>query len=136
MPAADRARAREFGNEVQRRFGHSVAETHGSGDTVTLALPSTSRIDHLVIQEDCSQGERVRSYRLEARSGGRWKAVGTGSAIGHKRIQPIDPTVADAIRLTATERAAEPQIRRLAAFNTNSLPPPMWNAAAGIPGER
>jgi alpha-L-fucosidase len=136
MPAADRARAREFGNEIQRRFGHSVAATRGSGDTVMLALPSTSRIDHVVIQEDCSQGERVRSYRLEARSGGRWKTVGTGSAIGHKRIQPIDPTVADAIRLTANERAAEPQVRRLAAFNTNSPPPPMWNTAAAVPVKR
>jgi alpha-L-fucosidase len=106
-----------------------MAETHGSGGIITLALPSASRIDHVVMQEDCSQGERVRSYRLEARSSGSWKAVGTGSAIGHKRIQPIDPTVADAIRLTATERAAEPQIRRLAVFNTNSLPPLMWNAA-------
>ena len=133
MPAADRARAREFGNEIRRRFGRSVAETRGSGDTVMLALPSMSQIDHVVIQEDCSLGERVRGYRLETRSGGRWKTVGTGSAIGHKRIQPIDPTVADAVRLTATERAAEPQIRRLAAFNTNSLPPPMWDAAAGVP---
>jgi alpha-L-fucosidase len=39
VPVADRARAREFGNEIRRRFGRSVAETRGSGDTLMLALP-------------------------------------------------------------------------------------------------
>ena len=132
LPAAYRGRAREFGDEIQRRFGRSVAETSGSGDTITLSLPSRVRIDHVIMQEDCALGERVRSYRLEAHSEGRWTIVGTGSAIGHKRIQPVDPTVADAIRLIATERTARPEIRRLAAFNTGSLPPSTWNAVAPV----
>lgn len=123
IPAADRARAREFGDEIRRRFGRSVAETSGTGDIVTLSLPSNSRIDHVIVQEDCALGERVRSYRLEAYSDGKWAILGTGSAIGHKRIQPIDLTVMDAIRLVTSESVARPEIRRFAAFNTNSLPP-------------
>jgi alpha-L-fucosidase len=133
LPAAYRVRAREFGDEIRRRFGRSVAETSGSGDTITLSLPSSVKIDHVIMQEDCTLGERVRRYRLETHSEGRWATLGTGSAIGHKRIQPIDPTVADAIRLITTERTARPEIRRLAAFNTNSLPPSTWNAVARVP---
>ena len=130
LPDAYCARAREFGNEIRRRFGRSVAKTAGSGDTITLSLRSSVPIDHVIMQENCALGERVRRYRLEAHREGRWGTVGIGSAIGHKRIQPIDPTVTNAIRLITTERTARPEIRRLAAFNTGSLPPSTWNAVA------
>ncbi|MHB2008342.1 MAG: alpha-L-fucosidase [Acidobacteriaceae bacterium] len=135
MPAADIARAQEFGKEIQRRFGKSVAETSGSGESVTLPLPTGSRpagyvIDTFLMQEDCSFGERVRRYKLEARSEGNWVTLGTGTAIGHKRIQPVAPTLADAVRLVATESAARPVIRRLAVFDTQTPPPKHWDAPA------
>ena len=134
LPVAHRARVREFGDEIRRRFGRSLAETSGSGEIITLSLPSSARIDHIVMQENCALGERVRQYRLEAHSKGRWVILGTGSAIGHKRIQPVDPTVTDAVRLIATESAARPEIRSLAVFNTGSPPPSTWNACAPLPG--
>lgn len=118
MPAADVARARQFGREIQRRFGKSVAETSGPGAVVTLPLPADSRVDTIVMQEDCSFGERVRRYKLEALHRGNWTTCGSGTAIGHKRIQQIGPMHADAIRLVTTESAARPEIRRLAAFDT------------------
>lgn len=132
MSDADRARAREFGNEIRRRFGHAIAETSGSGGTLTLSLSNASRVDHVILQENCSLGERVRAYKLEGRSEGKWQSLGTGSAIGHKRIQPIEPVVVDAVRLVAVESAAPPVIRRFAVFNTGSAPPPTWNATARI----
>jgi len=132
MPDPDRTRAREFGDEVRRRFGHAVAETSGSGETLILSLPKPSRIDHVILQENCSLGERVRAYKLEGRSEGKWRVLGTGSAIGHKRIQPIEPVAVDAVRLIAVESAALPAIRRLAVFNVGSAPPRTWNAPAHI----
>ncbi len=130
MPAADVLRAKQFGKEIHRRFGKSVAETSGSGTVVTLPLPAGSHIDTVVMQEDCSFGERVRGYKLEARRAGNWMTLGTGTAIGHKRIQPVAPTLADAVRVVAVESAAPPMIRRLAVFDTNTPPPPNWNAPA------
>jgi alpha-L-fucosidase len=130
MPSADRARAKEFGDEIKRRFSQSVAETTGTGNTIHLPIPRDSKIDHIILQEDCSLGERVRAYRLEAHVNHDWVAVGTGSAIGHKRIQPIDPVVVDGLRLIVTESIGRPKIRRLAALNTNSMPPATWNLAA------
>ena len=67
MPADDVTRAKQFGEEIQRRFGKSVAETSGSGDSVMLPLPAGSRVDTFLMQEDCSFGERVRQYKIEAR---------------------------------------------------------------------
>ncbi|MGC1871785.1 MAG: alpha-L-fucosidase [Acidobacteriaceae bacterium] len=130
MPSADVARAQQFGQEIQRRFGKSVAETSGSGETVTLSLPAGSRVDTFLMQEDCSFGERVRRYKIEARQAGKWVTLGTGTAIGHKRIQPVAPTSADAVRLVAVESAARPVIRRLAVYDTEAPPPKNWDAPA------
>jgi len=128
LPDADAARAREFGDEIRRRFGQSVAETHGSGDFLTLSFPSPARIDHVILQEDCSAGQRVRAYRLEAKAQGNWQTLGTGAAIGHKRIQSFAPTVADAVRFVATQSVGQAAIRRLAGFNTGVTPPSSWDA--------
>ncbi len=130
MPADDVARAQQFGKEIQRRFGKSIAETSGSGESVTLSLPAGSRVDTFLMQEDCSFGERVRQYKIEARQAGKWVTLGTGTAIGHKRIQPVSPTSADEVRLVAVESAARPRIRRLAVLDTQTPPPKNWNAPA------
>jgi alpha-L-fucosidase len=130
MPADDVTRAQQFGKEIQRRFSKSVAENSGSGESVMLPLPVGSRVDTLLMQEDCSFGERVRQYKIEALRQGKWMTLATGTAIGHKRIQPITPTTAEAVRLTAVESAARPVIRRLAVFDTQTAPPKNWDAPA------
>ncbi len=127
IAAADAARAKQFGDEVRRRFGRSLAETRGTGREVVLRLPSRTMVDHVVIEEDLRGGERVRAYRLWGRTGGTWLPLGPGSAIGHKHIQPVPPTAVDAVRLDVTESSAAPRIRRLAAFATGAEPPRTWN---------
>jgi len=132
LPDADCARAREFGSEIKRRFGRSVAETHGLGEIVALPLASPTRIDHMILQEDCSTGQRIRSYRLEGHAQGRWVTLGMGTAVGQKRIQPFNPSVFNAVRLIITSSFGEPAIRRLAVFDTGSQPPSTWDAPAPV----
>jgi alpha-L-fucosidase len=132
LPDADCARAREFGSEIGRRFGRSVAETHGSGESLTLSLPSPAHLDHVILQEDCSAGQRVRAYRLEGRAQGKWVTLGKGTAIGQKRIQPVAPAVFEAVRLMVTSSVDQPAMRRLAAFDTGSQPPSTWDAPAPV----
>ncbi len=130
LPRADCVRAREFGDEIRRRFGHPLAETSGRASVIDLPLSDGGTIDTVILEEDCGGGQRVRSYRLEARTDAGWTTLGTGTAIGHKRIQSIGAVKTDRIRLTITESAAPPAIRRLAAFHTGSAPPPNWKAPA------
>jgi alpha-L-fucosidase len=125
--AADAARAREFGGEVRRRFGEVVGETRGTGSGIELRLRAPATVDHVILQEDLAAGERVREYRLTGRSGGSWVPLSEGTAIGHKRIQPVPPARLDAIRLEVTRSAAPPRIRRFAAFATGSTPPASWS---------
>lgn len=129
MPEATANRARQFGDEIRRRFGRSVAETSGSGNTLALPLHHAGRIDHVILEEDCNLGQRIRAYRLEGKTQAGWKSLGAGTAIGHKHIQPVPPSMVSAVRLAVTESAGRPEIRKLALFDTGAPPPPTWNDA-------
>ena len=132
MAGEDFARAQAFGAEIRRRFGASEAEISGSGNTLLLPFPKPTRVDHVLLQEDCHFGQRVRAFRLEARTPTGWTALGSGSSIGHKRILPVAPHVCTALRLIVTETQGEPRIRRFAAFNAGAAPPPGWNAPSEL----
>ncbi|MFP5227956.1 MAG: alpha-L-fucosidase [Acidobacteriota bacterium] len=130
MDEKDRASAAALGAEVRRRFGTPLAKTSGSGAVVTLELGRAERVDTVILQEDTALGERVRAFEVEGRSGGTWTSLGKGTAIGHKRIQPVQAQVVDAVRVRVSEAAATPKIRTLAVFNTGKEPPADWNAEA------
>jgi alpha-L-fucosidase len=135
IPAADAARAREFGDALRARFGAPVAVAAGHGRKLTLELGTPTRVDHLVLQEEITEGERVREYRLEARVGGEWRVVGEGSAIGQKRIHPVGPVVAEALRLDVKRSRGTPLIRRFAAHDTGVAPPATWDQGAELTGD-
>ena len=129
IPDADAKRAAEFGAEIQRRFGQSLAETTGRGHLVELDLGKPARIDHVISAEDIVEGERVREYVLEGSTGGEWRQLGEGTAIGHKKIDRFPPVEVTKLRLRVTRAAAEPRIRRLAAFSVWGEHTPAENAA-------
>ncbi len=126
IPAADAARAIEFGEEIRRRFGRPVADTASVGREIVLSFSEPQRVDHVVLQEEVGRGERVRAWRLDGMSWGHWQQVAAGSAIGHKLIVPVRPDGYTMLRLRVTEAVAEPVIRRFAAFNVGAPPPRTW----------
>jgi alpha-L-fucosidase len=131
MPDADFACAREFGDEIRRRFGKSVAGTSATGTRIELPISSVgAQVDHAILQEDCRFGQRVRAFRLEGLAGGHWSEIYTGSSIGHKRIVPFDAHSFTALRLVVTESAGEPRLRLFAVFHTGAIAPATWDAPA------
>ena len=141
IPEPDVRRTAEFGAELRRRFSKSVAETQGKGATLELALPGSRRIDHIVTMEDLAQGQRVREYRVEGLSGGKWRELVRGTSIGQKKIDVVQPVEVSKIRWTATAVAAPPVLRRLAVYDTGgqggggavSERPPTAPSSSGIP---
>ncbi len=118
VPEHDIHRLAEFGKEVRRRFGESVAETNGTGDLLELKLPRPQSINHMIAMEDIAQGERIRRYSLEGLvPDGTWQVLCEGTCIGHKRIQSFESTEVTAVRLRAAESRGTPQIKRLAVFH-------------------
>ena len=126
IPEADAARAREFGDEIRRRFGTAVGEGAVTGRQLDVSLGSAHRVDHVILQEAIGQGERVRGWRLDGYAWEHWQRLATGTAIGHKQIVPITPDGYTILRLTVTDARDEPIIQRLAAFNTGKAPPRTW----------
>jgi alpha-L-fucosidase len=116
LPEPDVERLREWGDAIRQQYGNPVASTSGEGFELEIKLDQASWIDHVVLQEDIAEGERIRQYQIEIKKGGRWQTVAEGTAIGHKRIQHFEPVRAQWIRLKITSAEARPLIRQFAVF--------------------
>jgi len=122
IPEADAKRAAEFGAEIKRRFGKSLAETKGEGPIIELPLRAPATIDHVVTMEDIAYGERVRHYVIEAKTSDGWRPLCEGTAIGHKKIDRFDPVEVPAVRWRCLHAVGRPILRTLAVYNTTHRP--------------
>ena len=126
VPEADMRRLEEWGDEIERCYGHPLAWTSGRGDRLVLATVTRGNgsrtdavgIDCCILQEEISCGERVRSWRIDAKVNGRWQTVGEGASIGNKRIVHFPEVAASAVRLVIEDSIAEPVIKSFKVFRT------------------
>ena len=118
IPAADAERAKEFHQEIQRRFGRSLAETNGAGTELEIRFESKTKVDHVILMENIEFGERVRAYVLEGQIDETWQELNRGISVGSKRIDSFPPVEVNAIRLRVTESSEVPIIDRFAVFHT------------------
>jgi Alpha-L-fucosidase len=78
-----------------------------------LELPSLRLFDAVAIEEYVELGQRIASFRIEARRNGSWSTIARATTVGFRRILRIEPIEAEAIRLVIEESMATPLIRRL-----------------------
>jgi alpha-L-fucosidase len=78
--------------------------------SVTIELKEPTAVDHVVLQEHIEIGQRIRSWKLEARVDGSWQEVFRCSTIGSKRIAQFSPVNASAVRLTILDSRACPAV--------------------------
>ncbi len=116
LPQPDVMRLKEWGDEIARRFGTPVAETSGKGKKLSLKLKERAKINHIVLQEDISEGERVRKFVLEGKTKKGWQKLFEGSSIGHKFIHVFDDIEVSQIRLSINESKGEPMIQGFKVF--------------------
>ncbi len=116
IPDVDVKRCREFGTAIARTFSSPISSTSGHGEPLELDLQGSRIIDHVVLQEDIAQGERVRQYSLEVHDSGRWRVLAEGTCIGHKRIHHFAARPADRLRLRIPSSLGDPRIKTLAAY--------------------
>jgi alpha-L-fucosidase len=115
MPEVDVERMREFGREINRRFVQPLASGSGS-NVVTLQLPRSTIINHVILQENIINGEHVRSYLLEVRVNGEWQKIAEGSCIGHKRIQRFENVTSSELRLSCTTNGEDAEIKNMSVY--------------------
>lgn len=121
MPEPDVKRLKEWGDEIKRRFSDPVASVSGSGNTINLELQEKQKVNHVMLMEDISKGERVRKFVLEGKTVNGWKTIFKGSCIGHKFIHRFDEMEVSAVRLKVSESKAEPQILDFSVFSVNEM---------------
>ncbi|RUT45300.1 alpha-L-fucosidase [Paenibacillus anaericanus] len=118
FPDIDVERVIEFGDEIRHRFDHPIAQSSGEGAELILTLPEESLIDHAILMEQISDGERIQEYVLESMKDGVWVELVQGTAIGHKKIDRFEAIRTKQLRLKLTKCIELPLIRFFAVYCT------------------
>jgi len=117
LPEPDVERLREWGTEIKRRFSTPLASTSGTKSKIELKLGPPTEISQIVLQEDIVNGERVRSFKVEAFVDDKWTPLFEGSVIGHKLIRIFNNVKTSKVRLIIEEAIDTPQIKNFSAYN-------------------
>jgi len=101
IPDKDVSVLKEFGVELKRRFDVPIISVKGSDALLVLDLQETSLVNHIVLQEDLTNGHRVEAFIVEYFEEDRqaWRELYQGKVIGHKRILAFDTILTQSIRL-------------------------------------
>lgn len=115
MPESDVKRLAEFGSAIQSMFGSPIAATK----TMRLKLKKKQAVNHVIIQEQIAQGERIRKYTIQAQLNGKWVDIAKGESVGHKRIEQFPTIQTSELRLVIKESIAPPIISNFSAHYVN-----------------
>lgn len=119
---ADVARLKEFAAYRQQVFADNRVQKGqkmwdaASGDQREYELKSSSKINVVLLQEDIARGQRVESFRVEARVEGQWQLLGEGTTVGYKRMLRFPTIEAEALRITIGSARLEAHISNVAAY--------------------
>lgn len=122
LPEKDVKSLLEFGREMQRRFRQPLLRledfTRDEAGNYVLRLKEPVVLDHVVVQEDLTQGEHVRRWRLECNPNhfGTWIVLGRGENIGHKAIVRFPQCAVYTLRLVLEDVDGEATLRSLGCF--------------------
>jgi len=114
LPEEDVKRLEEFGAEVQRIYGKPLAAADRNNPHI-LSMPEKRLADRVVLAEDLAYGQMVRSFAVEAWTGGRWKVAARGSTIGYKRIVVFDPVETSRLRVEVLESLGPVRLKPMTA---------------------
>jgi alpha-L-fucosidase len=118
LPENEGDRLVEFGQAIRQRFANAFAtlsDFQRQGNAWTLALPSQTLLDQIVLQEELRQGEHVRRFRISALFPHSQEAttIWEGYNIGHKAICPIPLLRVRGVRVEVLEADGPFELTRL-----------------------
>lgn len=113
-------------------FGKAVRDIYG--DDLRRAGPGPYTFDRVGVSEDIRRGQRVERFTVEARSGGTWKEIASGTTVGHRRILALPaPVTADKVRVKVQESRAKPHLKPVT-LHLSKTPSKAPSKAAGASG--
>jgi alpha-L-fucosidase len=85
-----------------------------------IDLRAPRSFDLISIQEPIALGERATQHHVEARAGGVWTTIATGTAIGERKLYRMTPVTADRVALVITAARGAPAITELGVYDTTN----------------
>lgn len=84
--------------------------------SLEIDLGEGTVFNRFLIQEYIPLGQRVKAFKLEAKTESGWEAIAKGTTIGYKRILRLPDTKADKIRLSILDAKACPCINNIGVY--------------------
>ncbi|MFX0098712.1 MAG: alpha-L-fucosidase [Candidatus Hodarchaeota archaeon] len=117
VPDPDAAEFKRFGQLMRDIFDNPVGSMDcGKGTEFELDLGKPSRINHVVLVEDISEGEKVREFLVEGYNE-QWVELCKGSCIGHKFIKQIDEIEVSKVKVKIKKAIGEPVLLSLKVYD-------------------
>ena len=86
-------------------------EKLGTGDKkLTAKLDPNKPAKCVILKENIANGQKVKSFVVEAKDGKDWNKIAEGTTIGHKKIVRFDPVSTKAVRVRITDSFAPEEI--------------------------
>ncbi len=125
IPEADMELYKALGDEIKKRFDQPLATATGQSKdgTYQIDLGSIKTVNHIIVAEDYTKGERIRKYLVEGWDGSVWKKITSGEHVGRKHINFFDDFNVSKLRLKITESVAEPLVTTFSAYNVKGKKP-------------
>jgi alpha-L-fucosidase len=122
IPASHVARYKAFGKEIAARFDHPLKRAAGRGETIEIKFAKPMEINHSILQENLTKGQRVLEYVIEgsANGGKTWSLLYGGTSVGNKKIDRFPATSVNRVRVRFVKTKDTPDIVNFALYNVKS----------------
>lgn len=117
VPQPDSIVLAQFGSKIKQQFATPLATA--TGDRTQIITQKNIQPNCMVLQEEITQGERIRSYSLQAKINNKWVTIAKGESVGNKRIQLFPPINSNQFRVVVHISSAPPIISNFQLFNIN-----------------
>jgi alpha-L-fucosidase len=122
IPESHAAAYRAFGNEIRRRFETPLKETGGEGNSIDLEFQQPTEVNHVILQEDLTKGQRVLAFSVEGMNEkGEWKELYAGTSVGYKRICQFEPLRVKKVRVSFPNAKARPHVASFSVYNITGV---------------
>ena len=101
----------KLGAYLRRIYERPLKSVRGEGATHILTLPQSSIIRNISIMEEISEGEKIREFRITAKTDSGERELLHAHCIGHKRLIRTADLRAREIRLDILQSEGKPVIR-------------------------
>ncbi len=121
FPEKDALRLREFGTEFRRCFNRPLGTLEAfkrEGNDWEWCPGQRVLVDHLILKEDITKGERIRHFVIETDIGG-WKTLYEGHCVGHKAICAFPPVPVHRLRIRVIQSEGTVHWRTLDLYNVS-----------------